>query len=91
MSQQQGNRICQDVGHDWAQDIIAKDYRRCVREDCKTVERFVNEVWIDVTVRQRPRKQPSVVQPSLFAPDRLFPDKAEERRAEQAYRFMLGR
>ena len=91
MSQEQGNRICQCIGHDWAQDTIAANYRRCVRQDCKTVERLVNGAWIDVTVRQRSRKPSTVTQPSLFAPDRLYPDKAEERRAEQAYRFMLGR
>ena len=91
MSKQQGNRICRSVGHDWARDTVVTDYRRCVREDCKTVERLVNGEWIDVTVRQRSRQASPITQPSLFASDRLFPDKAEERRAEQAYYHLLGR
>ena len=91
MSREQGNRLCHSVGHDWAQDTIVENYRRCVREDCKTVEQLVNGEWIDVTVQQRSRQQPTATQPSLFAPDRAYPSKDEVRRAEQAYRFMLGR
>ena len=90
MSKQQGNRICRDVGHDWAKDTV-KDYRRCVRENCKTAERLVNGKWIAVNTRQRSHTQPTFTQRSLFAPDDLFPDKAEERRAEQAYYNLLGR
>ncbi len=90
MSQQQGNRSCQSVGHDWAHTTVVKDYRRCVREDCKTVERFVNGEWIDVMVRQHSHKQHTSAQPSLFTSDGLFPGKDEERRAERAYRLILG-
>ena len=41
------NRLCRDVGHDW-QNTTGDNFRRCKREDCKTVQRLDRGQWVDV-------------------------------------------
>jgi hypothetical protein len=85
------NRICQAVGHEWASTTVAENYRRCIREQCRTVERLVNEQWVEVRAHRHSHNPSPSPQPALFTPECLFPSKEEERRAERAYHLLLGR
>jgi hypothetical protein len=91
MSTPSVNRFCRSVGHDWAQDTIAENYRRCVRQDCKTVERLLDGAWVDVTIRHHSHQPPASLPPSLFPWQELVEASNEElRRAERLYRRLLG-
>lgn len=91
MSKQQGNHLCQEIGHQWDAATVITDYRRCTRSECKTAQRLVRGTWRDVAIRTRSHAEHQAVQPTLFAPDRAIPDRTEERRVEQAYLRLLGR